>query len=271
MVQIPVLPLATPCGTCMAYTATREIMGSFVPSNGVATGFTREALETLANAEHNLIFEPACLTEEYENGTFAPRMHASVRAAGAVRGQHRRDTRVLSVHRAISRAAAPALDHERASMLGAERVAGKPCRRVLVLAGRKGLLGNPLSLFTNFRAPTGLTWQAAWMAGRAWGLAKYLPHSGRWWARRRSRSFRAARAWPAYEACMARRFHWGAPDSMRELDQFSGDHPGGVRISANTLAPRAAGVGEDRAPYPSRSALVEHKRKLGEILLGSAY
>src|SRR4029077_19737631 len=46
----------------------RQLMGSFVPSNGVGTGFTRQALEKLATAEHNLIFEPACLTEDYENG-----------------------------------------------------------------------------------------------------------------------------------------------------------------------------------------------------------
>ncbi len=43
-------------------------MGSFVPSNGVGTGFTREALENLANSENNLVFEPTCLTEDYENG-----------------------------------------------------------------------------------------------------------------------------------------------------------------------------------------------------------
>src|SRR4029077_16955202 len=46
----------------------RQLMGSFVPSNGVGTGFTRRALEKLATAEHNLIFEPVCLTEDYENG-----------------------------------------------------------------------------------------------------------------------------------------------------------------------------------------------------------
>jgi adsorption protein B len=62
-------------------------MNSFIPSNGVGTGFTRRALEMLANAEHNLIFEPACLTEDYENGL---RLHKlackqSVRAADQTR------------------------------------------------------------------------------------------------------------------------------------------------------------------------------------------
>ena len=80
MVQIPVLPLATPFPAWSTpSTATNSpsgssktcprarLMGSFVPSNGVGTGFTRQALEKLATAEHNLIFEPACLTEDYEN------------------------------------------------------------------------------------------------------------------------------------------------------------------------------------------------------------
>ncbi len=81
MVQIPVLPLPTPlrdmvhgvyCDEFAEWQIkdmrVRQAMGSFVPSNGVGTGFTRRALEKLASAEHNLIFEPACLTEDYENG-----------------------------------------------------------------------------------------------------------------------------------------------------------------------------------------------------------
>ena len=81
MVQIPVLPLATPlrdvvhgvyCDEFAEWQIkdmrVRQFMGSFVPSNGVGTGFTREALEKLANSEHNLMFEPTCLTEDYENG-----------------------------------------------------------------------------------------------------------------------------------------------------------------------------------------------------------
>ncbi len=81
MVQIPVLALPTPFPSivhsiyCDEFAEwqlkdmpARQLMGSFVPSNGVGTGFTREALEKLARAEHNLIFEPSSLTEDYENG-----------------------------------------------------------------------------------------------------------------------------------------------------------------------------------------------------------
>src|SRR6266853_5443918 len=46
----------------------RQLLGGFIPSNGVGTGFSRRALETLAEWYSNRIFEPACMTEDYENG-----------------------------------------------------------------------------------------------------------------------------------------------------------------------------------------------------------
>src|SRR5580704_9296579 len=46
----------------------RQTLGGFIPSNGVGTGFSRRALEMLAQRHANRIFEPGCLTEDYENG-----------------------------------------------------------------------------------------------------------------------------------------------------------------------------------------------------------
>ncbi|HWE50724.1 MAG TPA: glycosyl transferase family protein [Bryobacteraceae bacterium] len=81
MVQIPVLALPTPlsalshgvyCDEFAEYQMkdmmARQFLGGFIPSNGVGTGFSREALEGLAQTHSNRIFEPACLTEDYENG-----------------------------------------------------------------------------------------------------------------------------------------------------------------------------------------------------------
>ncbi|MGA2186395.1 MAG: glycosyl transferase family protein [Bryobacteraceae bacterium] len=81
MVQVPVLPLATPpsdivhgiyCDEFAEYQTrdipARQILGSFLPSNSVGTGFSRAALERLAETSGNRIFEPECLTEDYENG-----------------------------------------------------------------------------------------------------------------------------------------------------------------------------------------------------------
>ena len=81
MVQIPVLALPTPplelshgvyCDEFAEYQfkdmMARQFLGGFIPSNGVGTGFSRKAIEMLAAKGSNKIFEPSCLTEDYENG-----------------------------------------------------------------------------------------------------------------------------------------------------------------------------------------------------------
>ena len=81
MVQIPVLALGTPfrqlahgvyCDEFAEFQfkdmPARQLLGGFIPSNGVGTGFSRRALESLAESYSNRIFEPACMTEDYENG-----------------------------------------------------------------------------------------------------------------------------------------------------------------------------------------------------------
>jgi adsorption protein B len=85
MVQMPVLPLRTRAGELthglycdeFAEYQTKDIpvrgpLGGFLPANGVGTGFERAALERLA-AGNGRIFDPECLTEDYENGF---RLHA---------------------------------------------------------------------------------------------------------------------------------------------------------------------------------------------------
>jgi adsorption protein B len=81
MIQIPVLALPTRFGQlshgvyCDEFAEfqfkdmpARQLLGGFIPSNGVGTGFSRRALEMLAETYSNRIFEPACMTEDYENG-----------------------------------------------------------------------------------------------------------------------------------------------------------------------------------------------------------
>ncbi len=80
-IQTPVLALHTPmheivhgiyCDEFAEYhmrdMPIRPRLGGFVPSAGVGTAYRREALERLAETESNRIFEPAALTEDYENG-----------------------------------------------------------------------------------------------------------------------------------------------------------------------------------------------------------
>jgi len=81
MVQIPVLALPTPWWQfthgvyCDDFAQVelfdmpvRQSLGGFIPSNGVGTAFSRRILKRLAIAYNNRIFEPGCLTEDYENG-----------------------------------------------------------------------------------------------------------------------------------------------------------------------------------------------------------
>jgi adsorption protein B len=81
MVQVPVLALPTPewelthgiyCDE-FSETQTKDIpvrqrLGGFLPSSGVGTGFDRASLERLAASRGGWIFDPECLTEDYENG-----------------------------------------------------------------------------------------------------------------------------------------------------------------------------------------------------------
>ena len=46
----------------------RGLSGSFLPSNGVGTGYSRAVLDRLAEERSNRVFEPASLTEDYESG-----------------------------------------------------------------------------------------------------------------------------------------------------------------------------------------------------------
>jgi len=81
MVQVPVLPLATGLGEwthgvyCDEFAEyqlkdipVRQMLGGFLPSNGVGTGFERSALESLRARNQGRIFDPDCLTEDYETG-----------------------------------------------------------------------------------------------------------------------------------------------------------------------------------------------------------
>ena len=89
-IQFPVLALATPltalthgvyCDEFAEYHSRDMVVRSefacFVPSAGVGTGYRREALEQLAITEGNRVFEPTALTEDYENGIRLHRLGCS--------------------------------------------------------------------------------------------------------------------------------------------------------------------------------------------------
>jgi len=290
MVQIPVLPLPTPlrdmvhgiyCDEFAEWQIkdmrARQIMGSFVPSNGVGTGFTRQALEKLATAEHNLIFEPSCLTEDYENGL---RLHKlgckqmfvplTKDAAGTV-----------ATREFFPRTARSAIRQRSRWILGIglqcwERNGwrGSLSERYWFWRDRKGLLGNPLSLLSNFVFLYGaLTWIAARCMGAPWGLARHSLYPSLLIATLGIQIIQSA----VRMSCCAR--FYGLVFALAvPLRAVYGNW---INTVATWKAVRSYVLARVRHEplvwvktehaYPSRSALVEHKRKLGEILVGSSY
>jgi len=290
MVQIPVLPLPTPvrdfvhgvyCDEFAEWQIkdmrARQLMGSFVPSNGVGTGFTRAALEKLATEEHNLIFEPACLTEDYENGLRLHKLGCKqmfVPLIGTGSG-------MVATREFFPRTARSAIRQRSRWILGIalqcwERNGwrGTWPEKYWFWRDRKGLLGNPLSLLSNLIFTYGaLTWMVAQLGRSPWGLARYSLHPWlivatlgiqliqstlRMRCSARLYGFRFALAVPLRSVCG----NWiNTAATWKAVRSY---------IRARLRHEPLVWVKTEHA-YPSRSALTEHKRKLGEILVGSGY
>jgi adsorption protein B len=255
----------------------RQVMGSFVPSNGVGTGFTRGGLQKLANAEHNLIFEPACLTEDYENGL---RLHRLGCKQMFVPLTKHRGT-MVATRELFPRTARTAIRQRSRWVLGIglqcwERNgwSGTWPERYWFWRDRKGLVGNPLSLLSNLVFFYGaVTWIAAQFTGAPWGLAKYSLHPALLIATLSIQIIQTA----VRMSCTARLYgpvfalavplravcgNWiNTAATWKAVHSYAR-----ARIRHEPLV----WVKTEHA-YPSRTALVEHKRKLGEILIGSSY
>ena len=289
MIQIPVLPLPTPfrkfvhgiyCDEFaewqMKDMPARQIMGSFVPSNGVGTGFTRGALEKLATAEHNLIFEPACLTEDYENGLRLHKLGCSQvfvplsRTGGDIIA-----TREFFPHNMRS-----AIRQRTRWMMGIglqswERHGwrGSPAEVYWFWRDRKGLFGNPLSLFTNFLFVYGvLTWLAARVTDVPWGLARHALHTNFLLITLVMQIIQSSIRMVCTGRLYGVVFALGVP--LRSLCANWINTVATLRAISGYLRSRIRHEPlvwlKTEHAYPSRNALMEHKRKLGEILVGSA-
>jgi bacteriophage N4 adsorption protein B len=290
MVQIPVLPLPTPlrdwvhgvyCDEFAEWQIkdmrARQLMGSFIPSNGVGTGFMRGAIEKLATEEHNLIFEPGCLTEDYENGLRLHRLGCKQMFVPLIR----QNGSMVATREFFPRSARTAIRQRSRWILGIglqcwERNGwrGSWAEKYWFWRDRKGLAGNPLSLLSNVIFVYGaITWIGAHAIGAPWGLAKYSMHP---WLIVSTLAIQLIQS-TVRMRCSARlyslRFALAAP-----LRCVLGNW---INTAATFKAVRSYARARIRHEplvwvktehaYPSRSALTEHKRKLGEILVGSGY
>jgi adsorption protein B len=283
-IQTPVLPLPTPftalthgvyCDEFAEYhtrdMTVRPLLGGFVPSAGVGTGYRREALEKLAQASSNRIFEPESLTEDYENGLRLFRLGCTQAFVPILAdGSGRR--RFVATREFFPRTWRDALRQRTRWVIGValqgwERFGwpGKAGEVYWLWRDRKGLAGIPLSLLANLVF--------------LYGAATFL------WMRIPSRVMHLMAATLSVQllrtairmACCARIygavFALGVP--LRAIYANALNSAAAARALAVYASARIQGKPlrwlKTAHAYPNRAALLEHRRKLGEILVGSGY
>jgi adsorption protein B len=292
MVQVPVLPIPTPvtellhgvyCDEFAEYQSrelpVRQYLGGFLPSCGVGTGFSRRALDRLGAAYSNCIFEPKCLTEDYENGF---RLHhlgcSQIFIPITFRGGG-----IVATRGYFPRLFRPAVKQRTRWMTGIALQSWEMhgWRETLgqlywFWRDRKGLVSNLVGPAANGIFLYGLIrWYAAGMSDRPWTL--FL--NGSAWI---VDAFAVSMALQAVHMavrirCSARIYGWKFA-SAAPLRTVLGNF-------INTLATVSAIHRFFRAKwtrqplvwlktehaYPNRAALVADHRRLGEILVGSQY
>ncbi|HUS05442.1 MAG TPA: glycosyl transferase family protein [Bryobacteraceae bacterium] len=293
MIQIPVLPLSTPflewthgvyrdefCEYQSRDMPVRQFMGAFVPSCGVGTGFTRGALDRLAVSESNRIFEPACLTEDYENG-FRLRLQGARQMFVPVtlRDGSFLATRELFPHSFYSAVRQRTRWVTGIALQGWERHgwSGGLAIRYWLWRDRKGLVGNPLSLLGNaiFLYGAG-TWLASRVAHSPWGLGGVSPAGMPAWLLPLNGVFGGLRLLIRF-FCVGRICGWSFAAGVPLRTVLANLINSAASLAALHQYFRARLRHEPlrwlktEHAYPSLSALKPHKPKLGQVLVGSCY
>lgn len=281
MVQIPVMPVATGlwrwthgvyCDEFAEYQSrdmpARQFLGAFVPSSGVGTGFRRDALERLAEAEQNRIFEPVSLTEDYECGLRLRRLGArqwfhDLVPGGVATREYFPQTWRRAVRQRTRWVMGIALQTWDRHGWG-----GAAMQKYWLWRDRKGLIGNPASLLTNLL----LLYYTAAALFRPWPA---LPgaDTGLYWVtavlgvyRLGYRAFWSGRHYGLIFACaLPLRAVWA--NFINTAATF-----GALRQFA-----RSKWTGEPlrwvktEHEYPSAAALATNRWRIGEVLVRNGY
>jgi hypothetical protein len=139
---------------------------------------------------------------------------------------------------------------------------------------RKGLLGNPLSLLTNFLFAYGvLTWAFSRLAGIPWDLGKWTLHPALLLATLLIQIIQTSVRMGCVTRLYGPRFALGVPLRTVCSNWINSVATGQAlwRYFRSRLRHEPLVWLKTEHAYPSRNALMEHKRKLGEILVGSSY
>ncbi len=283
-IQMPVLALATPfwsfthgvyCDEFAEYhtrdMVVRSSFGCFIPGSGVGTGYSRAALEGLARISDNRVFEPAALTEDYESGlrlyrlgchqVFVPltRLESTSRDFVATREYFPNNWKTALAQRTRWVMGIALQGWERFGW------AGTRSEMYWLWRDRKGLLGNPLGVVAN--------------AVFAYGLATVM------WTRMTPLATELTSVTLAFQAiriairigCVARVygvvFALGVPLRLPYANLLNAAAT--VQAVARYARARTRGLPlrwiKTEHSYPTRAALLVHKRPLGEILIALGY
>jgi bacteriophage N4 adsorption protein B len=281
-VQTPVLALATPLRKlthgvyCDEFAenhsrdmTVRAVLGGFVPSCGVGTGYRRDALERLALASSNRLFDPEALTEDYENGLRLFRLGCS--QAFVPISKSSIGGRDFVVTREFFPASWNAALRQRTRWVTGIALqswqrfgwSGKPGEVYWLWRDRKGLIANPLSLAANLVFLYGAA-TAMWMRVSPWQgrlamatLALQIIRTG------------------IRMLCVGRIYGWvfalGVP--LRAVYANALNTAATVQAVARYTWARVRGQPlkwlKTEHAYPARAALLPQKRKLGEILVSA--
>jgi len=297
-IQTPVLALATPllalthgiyCDEFAEYHTrdmpVRPLLGGFIPSAGVGTGYRREALQKLAESSSNRVFEPEALTEDYENGLKLFRLGCSQAFVPLSRSYEHEpkgrsntsEERSESDQRnfVATREFFPnnfrnALRQRTRWVIGValqgwQRYgwSGRPGEMYWLWRDRKGLVANPLSLASNVVFLYGLATQM-WM--RATPLAAHLVIM--------TMCLQTLRM-GVRMTCCARVygivFALGVPVRAvyANVLNASATFLAIWTFAASRVRGRPLKWVKTEHAFPNRAALLTHKRKLGEILVAS--
>ena len=291
MVQIPVLPLPTPFAAlthaiyCEEFAEfqiidmpARQYSRSFIPSNGVGTGFAREILDGLARERGNLIFDPASLTEDYEIG-----VHIHERGHAQLFAPLRSGTKGFIATREYFPRTVPSAIRQRTRWITGialqcwERHGWRGGWRTAYWfwRDRKGLIANPLSLLTNVVFLVGAgDWVESLYLHRPWAFAIANPRLvALCWLTLALQCFRLTLRGIYTARIFGAAFALGVPLRCFHGNLVNACASFGAMwnfLHAKLRRRPLAWIKTEHA-YPSRDALLLHKRELSEVLIAAGH